>query len=113
MVQRQDPVVPLGDSPTNPDIQGGGDPEVFSVPDHLDAFRVRGLDFTQYVLRFPARPVVYDEDPVDLREDRLEDGQDSAADFIGDNDAGHLWVPLRGGCDRRGGLHVANPQQLY
>jgi hypothetical protein len=105
--------VPLCEGPTNPDVQGGGDPKVLPVPDHLDAFRVRGLDFPQRVLRFPARPVVYDEDPVDLREDRLEDGQDGTADFIGDDDAGHRWVPVGGRCDGRRGLHVANPQQLY
>jgi hypothetical protein len=95
VVQRQDPVVPLVEGPTNPYVQGGGDPQVLPVPDHLDAFRVGGLDFQQGVLRLIARPVVHDEDPVDLREDRFEDGQDVATDLEGDDDAGHLRGPER------------------
>jgi hypothetical protein len=103
----------LSKSPADPDVEGGGDPEVLPVPDHLDAFRVCGLDFQQGVLRLPPRPVVHDEDPVDLRENPLQDRKDGAADLEGDDDAGHRRESVGGRCDVRGGLHVANPQQLY
>ena len=78
----------------------------------LDASKVESEE-DKAAAEQPSAPLRTDFSETAFWQPQLLSGQDGSVDFIGDDDAGHRWVPVGGRCDGRRGLHVANPQQLY